>query len=91
MMVRFGPNQIPTPRIKSVCEFILENFQDPINQVLLVAAIVSVIVGMIKDGVAGLIDGVSIFLALFIITAVNSANNYVSEKKLRQLVELSES
>ena len=71
-------------------ELILENFKDPINQILLAAAIVSVVIGLIRDGLNGLIDGVSIFIALFIITVVNSGNNYVSERKLRDLIALSD-
>ncbi len=57
---------------------------------MLAAAIVSIIIGCIKDGFPnGLIDGISIFIALFIIAAVNSVNNIVSEKKLRDLICIS--
>lgn len=83
-------NYLPPPKIKTIIALVLENFEDPINKILLGAALVSVVVGLIKEGLSGLIDGVSIFIALFIITAVNSANNYVSERKLRDLVALTE-
>ena len=54
------------------------------------SAIVSIIIGCLKDGFPnGLIDGVSIFLALLIISAVNSVNNIVSESKLRDLICIS--
>jgi hypothetical protein len=57
---------------------------------LLAAAIVSVIIGCIKDGFPnGLLDGISIFVALFIITAVNSVNNIISEYKLKDLISIS--
>lgn len=73
-----------------MCELIIENFEDPINQILLAAAIVSIIIGCVKEGFPnGLIDGISIFIALFIISAVNSVNNIVSEKKLRDLISIS--
>ena len=73
-----------------MCELILENFEDPINQILLAAAIVSIIIVCVKEGFPnGLIDGISIFIALFIISAVNSVNNIVSEKKLRDLICIS--
>jgi magnesium-transporting ATPase (P-type) len=61
-----------------------------VNKILLGAAIVSIVIGVIKDGFAGLIDGLSILIALIIITAVNSINNYISERKLRDLIALSE-
>jgi magnesium-transporting ATPase (P-type) len=67
----------------------MENFEDKINQILLVAAIVSVIIGLIKEGFPdGLVDGISIALALIIITVVSSFNNYISERKLAELVEI---
>ena len=67
----------------------MENFEDKINQILLVAAIVSVIIGLIKEGFPeGLVDGISIALALIIITVVSSFNNYVSERKLATLVRI---
>jgi Ca2+-transporting ATPase len=82
-------NKLSTPKIKSLWEIILENFEDPINQILVVAAIVSLFVGVLKDGRDGLIEPLSIVMALIIITVVNSANNYASEIKLRDLLMLS--
>ncbi len=67
------------------------NFEDRINQILLLAAIVSTVIGYFREGLPnGLIDGVSIFFALTIITVIGSANNYVSERKLQELLALSE-
>jgi magnesium-transporting ATPase (P-type) len=58
---------------------VAENFDDPINVILLLAAIVSVVIGLIKSGFPdGLIEGTSIMIALLIIIVVNSANNWVS-------------
>jgi magnesium-transporting ATPase (P-type) len=55
----------------------MENFKDCINIILLVAAVVSLAIGIIKDGFPkGLINGVSILIALGIIIVVSSANNY---------------
>jgi len=69
----------------------MENFEDTINQILAVAAIVSIIIGMIQHGFPeGLIEGTSILIALNIIIVVNSGNNYLSEKRLADLVKLSD-
>lgn len=66
----------------------MENFDDPINVILLVAAFVSIIIGLMKDGFPeGLIEGTSIMIALVIIIVVNSGNNYISEMRLAKLVE----
>jgi Ca2+ transporting ATPase len=70
---------------------ILENFEDPINRVLLAAALVSLVIGLYKEGFPeGLIEGTSIAIALVIICSVTSVNNWVSEKRLAELVALSD-
>ena len=51
----------------------------------------SIIIGLIQHGFpGGLIEGVSILIALNIIISVNSVNNYFSEKRLADLVKLSD-
>lgn len=81
----YGNNFFPPPEIKSLYEIVMENFDDPINRVLIAAAIVSAITGLIQDGFPkGLTDGVSIVVALLIIIVVGSSNNYASELKLAE-------
>lgn len=51
-------------------------------QLLLLAAFVSLVIGIINDGFEnGWIEGSSIFLAVFIITTVTASNNYAKEKQ----------
>lgn len=55
------------------------------------AALVSLIIGYIKEGFPeGMIEGSSICFALVIIVVVNSGNNWVSERRLADLVKLSD-
>jgi magnesium-transporting ATPase (P-type) len=56
----------------------MDNFDDRINQILLLAAAVSIFIGVIREGIEGLTDGLSILVALFIIIFVNSANDYTA-------------
>jgi Ca2+-transporting ATPase len=87
----YGPNFFPPPHIKSLFELVMENFEDRINQVLLAAAFVSLVIGYIKEGFPeGMIEGSSICFALVIIVVVNSVNNYSSEKRLADLVKLAD-
>lgn len=66
---------------------ILENFKDTINIILLVAAIISLVIGILKNGFPeGLINGASILVALCIIIVVSSGNNYISELRLAKIV-----
>lgn len=87
----YGVNSFPPPKIKTIFELIAENFDDFINQVLCAAAVVSIVIGVVQHGLPdGLIEGTSILIALNIIIFVNSGNNYLSEKRLADLVNLSE-
>jgi Ca2+ transporting ATPase len=71
---------------KTLWELIIECFDDPTLKVLLVAAFVSLIIGVINDGWdIGWIDGTSIFFALFIITSVTAGNNYAMENQFQKL------
>lgn len=86
----YGKNSFPPPKIKTILELIAENFDDTINQILFAAAIVSTIIGCIKEEFPeGLIEGSSIMISLLIIIVVNSGNNWVSERRLAALVNLS--
>jgi len=69
----------------------LENFEDPINRILLAAAIVSIIIGLIQHGwPKGMLEGTSIMIALCIIIVVGSGNNYASERRLAGLVAMAD-
>lgn len=87
----YGKNAFPPPKIKSLFELVMENFDDPINVILLAAACVSVVIGLLKEGFPeGLIEGASIMIALVLIIVVNSGNNWISERRLANLVKLSD-
>jgi len=87
----YGKNAFAPPKIKSLFELVMENFDDPINRILLAAAFVSVVIGLIQHGYPdGMIEGTSILIALNIIIIVNSGNNWISERRLADLVNLSE-
>jgi len=87
----YGVNSFPPPKIKTIFELVMENFDDKINVILLIAGAVSMVVGIIQEGwPGGTIEGVSIIISLMIIITVNSGNNWLSEKRLADLVNLSE-
>ena len=88
---RYGKNSFPPPKIKTLMELVMENFDDTINQILFAAALVSIAIGLFKDGFPeGLIEGTSILISLGIIIVVNSGNNWVAERRLADLVNLAE-
>jgi len=70
----------------TICELIQECLEDKILRILLVAALVSLIIGVLTEGLdTGWIEGFAIYLAVFIITAVTAINNYLKEKQFRKL------
>ena len=65
---------------------VLQNFEDPMLQILCVAAVISLTLGIAMQGLAqGWIEGFSILLAVIIITVVASGNNYMKEQQFRKL------
>lgn len=69
-------NNIPNPIITtSVWQIIKDNLADHFVILLLIAAFISLAIGIWKDGLTyGWIDGLSIFIAVAIITIVNTLN-----------------
>jgi Ca2+ transporting ATPase len=65
---------------------ILEVFDDLMLKILLCAAFVALIIGMINEGPEhGWIEGSSIFFAVGIIVTVTAGNNYLKEKQFQKL------
>ena len=74
--------------MKSIVEMITEQFEDRILQILCIAAGVSLIIGIINEGIAeGWLEGFAIFIAVIIIVSVTATNNYLKEKQFRKLSE----
>jgi len=77
---------MPLAKIKTLWELIIACFDDLMLRILLAAAFVSLVIGVINDGWEyGWIDGSSIFFAVFIITSVTAGNNYAKEKQFQKL------
>ena len=82
LMYRFGGNTERLRKIKTLMELILENFEDRILQILLLAATVALIIGVVQHGwQAGWVEGLTIFIAVGIIVGVTAGNNYLKEKQ----------
>ena len=64
---------------------VTEQFSDRILQILIAAALVSLICGLIQEGVYGLIEGGAILFSIVIIVSVTAGNNYVKEKQFQAL------
>ncbi|KAL4460329.1 hypothetical protein ABPG74_000080 [Tetrahymena malaccensis] len=82
----FGQNENITKAPKTFCELVMECLEDDVLRILCVACFVSLVIGCIKQGIAeGWIDGIGIFIAVFIIVTITSVNNYMKDKQFRKL------
>ncbi len=84
----YGTNKLPPEKPLRIIDFILECFEDPTLKVLLISAIVSLIIGLLKDGIkTGWIEGSAIFGAVFIVTGISSSLNYNEQLQFQKLKE----
>lgn len=82
----FGSNYIPPKPPKTFLRLIWESLEDTILRILIVAAIFSLILGMVFEGVEkGWIEGFAILIAVVIVSLVTAVNDYQKEKQFRNL------
>ena len=83
---KWGNNHLPPEKENSIIAHIIECFQDPTLKVLLAASIVSLISGVLKDGIkSGWIEGTAIFFAVFIVVSISSYLNYQEAEQFLKL------
>eukprot|EP01062_Namystynia_karyoxenos_P005804 TRINITY_DN11_c1_g1_i4.p1 TRINITY_DN11_c1_g1~~TRINITY_DN11_c1_g1_i4.p1 ORF type:complete len:1079 (+),score=476.12 TRINITY_DN11_c1_g1_i4:133-3237(+) len=88
-----GRNELEPPEEATLWEMIIEAFQDNMVRVLVVAAVVSLVLGLtVPDQHTGKvnysegwIEGTAILVSVFIVTVVSAANEYQKEQKFKEL------
>ena len=86
-IAKYGRNVLPEPPSKSLMSLILEGLQDKTLIMLIIAATVSLILGIAEDPKSGWIEGTAILSAVVIVVMVSSLNDYQKEKQFRKLNE----
>ncbi|CAD8082906.1 unnamed protein product [Paramecium sonneborni] len=81
---RFGANLPIIKELTPLWKLIVECLGDTMLQILIVAAIVSTILGII-EGEGGQYEGMTIFLAIFLIIGITAGNNYAKERQFAKL------
>ncbi|EGG17786.1 P-type ATPase [Cavenderia fasciculata] len=88
---KYAKNILPPPPHQSIWSMILDALSDHILILLIVAAVVSTVLGAIPatshDPKTGWIDGVAILVAVIIVVAVTSSNDYRNQARFRDLNE----
>lgn len=83
---KWGNNHLPPEEENSILAHIIDCFKDTTLQVLVVAAIVSLIIGIAKDGITtGWIEGTAIASAVLIVVSITSYMNYDEKEQFLKL------
>ena len=83
---KWGNNHLPPEKENSILEHILNCFEDIMLKVLLIASIVALIIGLLKDGIkTGWIEGTAIFFAVFLVVTISSYMNYQETEQFLKL------
>jgi magnesium-transporting ATPase (P-type) len=87
----FGRNAFPESPMKSFFSLFFEALQDTTLLILIVAAIVSLIIGIWQHGAEeGWIEGGAILIAVFLVANVSAGNDYTKELQFRSLEKSSQ-
>lgn len=81
----YGENHFPDPESDTWFGMFFESFEDPTLIVLIVAAGVSLAIGIMDDPKHGWIEGSAILFAVVLVAVVTATNNYNKEQQFRKL------
>lgn len=82
----FGTNESLPEEPLRIFDIIVDCFEDQTLRVLLISAIISLVIGLFKDGIkTGWIEGSAIFSAVFIVVGISSYLNYNEKMQFRML------
>jgi magnesium-transporting ATPase (P-type) len=81
----FGENQFPESPMDSFLSLLFAAFQDTTLLILLAAAAVSLIIGGVEDPAGGWIEGVAIFIAVFLVANISAGNDYTKQLQFKAL------
>eukprot|EP00934_Nitzschia_sp_Nitz4_P002432 Nitzschia sp. Nitz4//scaffold54_size114964//15830//19032//NITZ4_003837-RA/size114964-augustus-gene-0.15-mRNA-1//-1//CDS//3329554309//2427//frame0 len=81
----FGSNTLPSTPRKSFWQLFVDTFDDATLQILIVAAIVSLVIGIYDDPATGYVEGMAILVACLIVSVVTALNDYQKESQFREL------
>ena len=91
MRTAFGTNSFPESPMVSFFELFFEAFKDTTLMILIAAALVSLVIGILEHGAEGWVEGGAILIAVFLVAGVSAGNDYTKELQFRALEKSSQS
>lgn len=80
-----GCNSLPSAPRASFWQLFVDTFDDATLQILIAAAIVSLVIGVYDDPATGYVEGCAILAACLIVSVVTAVNDYQKESQFRDL------
>jgi magnesium-transporting ATPase (P-type) len=80
-----GTNSLPSAPRNSFWQLFVDTFDDATLQILIAAAIVSLVIGVYDDPATGYVEGLAILAAVLIVSVVTAVNDYQKESQFRDL------
>jgi P-type Ca2+ transporter type 2C len=90
MRTKFGTNAFPESPMVSFFELFFEAFKDTTLMILIAAALVSLVIGIVEHGAEGWVEGGAILIAVFLVAGVSAGNDYTKELQFRALEKSSQ-
>jgi len=81
----FGCNTLPATPRKTFWQLFVDTFDDATLQILIVAAVVSLVIGIYDNPATGYVEGCAILAACLIVSVVTAINDYQKETQFREL------
>ena len=85
-----GSNTLPSTPRKSFWQLFVDTFDDATLQILIVAAIVSLVIGIYDNPATGYVEGLAILAACLIVSVVTAINDYQKESQFRELSDVND-
>eukprot|EP00428_Durinskia_dybowskii_P063499 CAMPEP_0170387380 /NCGR_PEP_ID=MMETSP0117_2-20130122/17526_1 /TAXON_ID=400756 /ORGANISM="Durinskia baltica, Strain CSIRO CS-38" /LENGTH=328 /DNA_ID=CAMNT_0010643243 /DNA_START=167 /DNA_END=1149 /DNA_ORIENTATION=+ len=82
---RYGNNCFPESPMDTYLELLLAALSDTTLLILTAAAAVSLIIGVITEPEGGWIEGVAIFIAVFLVSNISAGNDYSKQLQFKSL------
>ena len=81
----YGSNESPPSKQKTYLQLLLEAGSDTTLAFLMVAAIISIVIGVVKDSKHGWYEGVAIIFAVVLVATITASNNYSKQRQFQSL------
>jgi P-type Ca2+ transporter type 2C len=90
MRAKFGTNSFPESPMAGFFELFFGAFMDTTLIILIIAAVVSLAIGIYEHGGSGWIEGGAILIAVVLVAGVTAGNDYTKELQFRALEKSSQ-